>query len=105
MTTGDSLDVLIADDFRAAQGDTFRLAAGTGYLNLELKEITEFPGGRPGTLRAPFAVLFHGPLSPVLPQAIYCLEHEGFGALEIFIVPLGPDQPTGTAMRYEAVFG
>jgi hypothetical protein len=111
MATGDSLDILTADDFRAVQGDTFRLKAGSDksgaavYLDVELKEVTGFSGGRPGALRTSFSVLFHGPLSPVMPQAIYRLEHEGLGALELFIVPLGPDQAGGTAMRYEAVFG
>ena len=44
-----------------------------------------------------------------MPQGVYRLEHERFGALELLIVPVGPDVPAPdeapTAMRYEAVFG
>lgn len=61
------------------------------------------PGGEPvdPTLRAPFSLLFRGPPEPILPQAIYALEHATLGVSEIFLVPLAPDAD-GT--RYEAVF-
>jgi hypothetical protein len=100
MTTGRSLDELTAEDFIGVKGQQFRLAAAA--FDLELTEITQYSGGLPGSVRAPFSVLFHGPLQPILPQAIYRLENKRLGALELFIVPLGPKQD---AMRYEAVFG
>jgi hypothetical protein len=54
-------------------------------------------------------VLFNGPLEPVLPQGIYRLEHEQFGSVELFLVPVGPQTASPgkapTAMGYEAVFG
>jgi hypothetical protein len=37
----------------------------------------------------------------VLPQAIYQLEHDRMGTMDIFLVPIGPD---GQGMGYEAVF-
>lgn len=36
-----------------------------------------------------------------VPQGIHRVEHEQLGSLEIFLVPLGPDQQ---GMRYEAIF-
>jgi hypothetical protein len=41
-----------------------------------------------------------------MPQDTYRLEHERFGVLEVFIVPVGPATPdeAASAMRYEAVF-
>jgi hypothetical protein len=116
MTLGHSLEALTAGDFRAAQGDRFRLTAGSPdggsgvSLDVDLAEVTEHGDGLAGTPRAPFSVVFHGPLQPILPQGIYRLEHEGLGALDLFIVPIGPDEPAApgakpTAMRYEAVFG
>ena len=59
--------------------------------------------GRPGprTARAPFALELKGPLTPVLPQQIYPLEHATIGRHELFIVPIGPDQGR---MRYEVIF-
>jgi hypothetical protein len=100
MTTDRPLDELTAEDFLAVKGEQFRLTAA--QLDLELAQVTQYSGGFPSTARPPFSVLFHGPLQPVLPQAIYRLENEQLGGLELFIVPLGPEQG---AMRYEAVFG
>ena len=108
MTTERPLNELTAEDFHAVQGELFRLAVAQVNpqlnleLDLELIEVTRLGGGLPGAGRAPFSVLFHGPLEPVLPQAIYGLENERLGPLELFIVPIGP---MAGAMRYEAVFG
>jgi hypothetical protein len=52
--------------------------------------------------RTPFALLFGGPLQPIMPQRTYTLDHERLGSFELFIVPIGPE---GAMMRYEAVFG
>ena len=49
----------------------------------------------------PFSLIFHATGSSVLPQKIYPLEHEQLGVLELFLVPIGPDEK---GMRYEAVF-
>jgi hypothetical protein len=116
MSAGRSLGTLMAEDFRGQCGTRFRLSGGPHnggsavFLDIELVEVTEYPAGVPGTLRAPFSVLFHGPLEPVMPQGIYRLEHEQLGAVELFIVPVGPSVPAASegaaaAMRYEAVFG
>ena len=115
MSTGPSLKTLTAEDFRGHQGTAFRLT-GAPYggsevsIDTELVDVTEYPARASATLRAPFSVLFHGPLQPVAPQGIYRVEHAELGTLELFIVPVGPDEPTAsgpapTAMRYEAVFG
>lgn len=109
------LESLTAEDFRGALGVRFRL---TGALpedhppifEVELVDVSEYPPGSPGMSRAPFSVMFHGPVKPVLPQGIYRLEQEGFGTLELFIVPIGlnvSQEPGGapSGMRYEAVFG
>jgi hypothetical protein len=37
----------------------------------------------------------------VLPQAIYDLEHDALGHLDLFLVPIGPSQG---GMRYQASF-
>ena len=65
-----------------------------------LVEAIARPGGIPNG-RRPFALLFHGPLTPILPQAMYRFEHPAFSPLGIFIVPVGPQ---GDRMRYEAIF-
>lgn len=115
MENGRALETLTADDFRDLKGSRFQLTTGlptTGRhvaFQVELADVTQSAVGPTGAFRAPFAVLFHDPLEPVLPQGIYRLEHEQLGVLELFIVPIGPDEPSEpgrqpTAMRYEAVF-
>jgi hypothetical protein len=36
-----------------------------------------------------------------VPQAIYAMRHPTLGALDVFLVPIGPD---AVGMRYQAVF-
>jgi hypothetical protein len=116
MSTGDSLEALTAEDFRRLRDSRFRLTGGAHQggsvtsFDAELAEVTEYPASALGSFRAPFSVLFRGPIEPVMPQGIYRLEHEQLGTHEFFIVPLGPDEPSApgqspAAMRYEAVFG
>jgi hypothetical protein len=114
--TDRSLETLTAGDFRPQAGTLFRVT-GARYadgspadIDAELAEVTEHDAHPPGGYRTPFSVVFHGPLQPVLPQGIYHLDHPRLGPLELFLVPVGPDEPADpgqapTAMRYEAVFG
>ena len=111
MTNAHSLESLTAEDFRKVKNTQFRVihsSSGDGPAassEIELAEVAESPATEAvGTFRRSFSVLFHGSLEPVLPQGIYRLEQEHFGALEVFLVPVGPNE-TATAMRYEAVFG
>ena len=114
MPNSRSLQTLAADDFRDFIGTAFQLAAGPpesglpAAIGLELAEVTGFAANAaPGAARAPFSLLFHGPLQPVMPQGIYRLEHARFGEFEPFIVPVGPavSGQAPVAMRYEVVFG
>lgn len=54
-----------------------------------------------GPRQQPFSAYFRGPRQPVLPQAIYRVEHDRMGTMDVFIVPIGPE---GQGMGYEAVF-
>lgn len=100
------LDRLTATSFAPAVGETFVLDAGdAGTLELELLESRlqdpDAPAQDPSGARAPFTLVFRGPVEPVLPQQIHRLEHPSLGPLEIFIVPIGRNE-AGTT--YEAVF-
>ena len=56
--------------------------------------------------RERFALVFHDRAASTeayLLQAMYTLEHDALGTLQLFIVPIGPD-PDRQGMRYEAVF-
>jgi hypothetical protein len=112
------LEDLTSQDFMPLMEQTFHLhfQAGQPPLEVRLVEVTEFglelPAGR--SARQPFSLIFHGPLSPALPQRIYALEHAALGVLDVFVVPLGPQQgilscsgrsgPEQESMRYQVIF-
>ena len=96
------LESLTFGDFSGRIGEGFRLEERGGVAELTLVEVTDLARrGNPGPRRSPFSLVFRGPLSPVMPQRTYALEHASLGRLEIFLVPIGPD---ADGMRYEAVF-
>jgi hypothetical protein len=95
------LEKLTRDQFAGCLHQRFRLSSETAAFDLELIEVRSLAGPPSPSGREPFALLFRGPADPILPQRIYPLEHAGLGKLDIFLVPVGPDDQ---GMRYEAVF-
>jgi hypothetical protein len=96
------LESLTIGDFSERVGEEFRIIGRDAPVVLTLVEATDLSRPEaPGPRRSPFSLVFRGPLSPVLPQRTYALEHASLGRLEIFLVPIGPD---ASGMRYEAVF-
>jgi hypothetical protein len=99
------LAALTHHDFAPHAGSTFELTADDALpVSLELSEvktrgqasITEGGG------RQAFSLLFvAGPDAPTLSQRLYHLGHASLGALDLFLVPIGPKDG---AMQYEAVF-
>lgn len=51
--------------------------------------------------RRAFSLVFRGPLDAVVDQGICKVEHDQLGGVDLFLVPLGPDDK---GMKYEAVF-
>lgn len=96
------LEKLTHDDFLKWLHQKYEIHHDGAMLEVELTECRTLPyPGRKDAQRVPFAVIFRGPLQPVLSQRIYKLEGGSIGSLEIFIVPVGPD---AVGMRYEAIF-
>ena len=96
MPDGLPLESLTAEHFAPLLHDRFDIVLdGSPPLEVELVEVEEIPR-EPGG-RAPFSLVFQGGPSPPLPQAIYRVEHDGLGAIEIFLVPIAAD-------CYQAVF-
>ena len=90
------LERLTVDDFAPLLHERFRVEPGEEPpFEVELVEVSEI--AREPSGRAPFSVVFEGGPSQPLPQRIYRVEHDGLGALDIFLVPIAAD-------RYEAVF-
>jgi hypothetical protein len=78
---------------------TFRISLGeANTLETELVSVSEH-------LLSPrqerFALVFRGPVQPLLNQAIYQFEHDEMGKFSLFIVPLRQDEE-GT--YYEVCF-
>jgi hypothetical protein len=102
------LETLTYEMFEPLVGQKFTLTNGDENLPFELTFVEPLPTPRrksrkPGPeKRAPFSIFFTG--EPLLPQAIYPLQHDAFGSepLTIFIVPIG--EAEGGGYEYEAVF-
>ncbi len=97
------LEILTPADFAKCLNDAFDLRLESATLALELIKVDELGTDPPDDgRRQPFSLIFRGPEEPILPQRIYALEHATMGRLEIFLVPIGPDE---AGMCYQAVFG
>src|SRR5262245_554192 len=94
-----SLADLKVTDFEVRKGEPFRLRGPAQELALELVEVRNL--GDSGRSGGAFSLLFRAPTGPVLPQAIYPIEHLALGTLDIFIVPIGP---IAGGNGYEAIF-
>ena len=93
------LGMLNPDAFDACRHQAFAAQTQHGEVAMTLAEVSRLGHGyRDGDA---FSLLFIAPSGPFLPQAIYPMSHPTLGALEIFLVPLGP-RDGGNA--YEAVF-
>jgi len=77
----------------------FRLdLQGTNAIELELTEVSELRSERRQEI---FSIVFRGPLTVVLPQRLYRLEHDEMGPLDLLLVPIKQDNE---GVYYEAVF-
>jgi hypothetical protein len=100
------LEQMTCSVFSECVGSKFRIHPGSAEpLEVELIEAHQLPsksvGGGPQRMREPFSLVFRGPKDRLLPQKIYKIEQEKLGTLELFLVPIGPDQE---GQRFEAVF-
>jgi hypothetical protein len=98
----DGPQILDFADFARHRHERFRVAQDDGQLDLELIETTDLgPAAAVAARSRAFSLVFRGPRERVLPQETHRLKHDAFGEIEIFLVPIGPDE---SGMRYEAVF-
>jgi hypothetical protein len=93
-------DALTPSLFEPHVGDVFVLAHTVPERRLTLDAVNRHPTQQGGLRAEPFSLVFVGDV--VLEQRIFAMTHPALGALEIFLVPIGPD-PSGR-LQYEAVF-
>jgi hypothetical protein len=103
VTEGRDLGPLATSDLAGRLGDGFELVLPTGEsFEIRLAEVTEHPYlPQAAQRRRGFSAVFESDRPGRLPQAIYRVTHPELGALDLFLVPLGPRDGK---MRYEAVF-
>ena len=90
-------------DFASHQNEDFALDIENAGLSLKMKliEISEIGSPKPQEKRRAFSLVFLGPSDYLLNQQIYRLTHPKMGELNLFLVPIGPNQE---GLQYEAVF-
>jgi len=98
------LDQLTHTDFERHLNTTFALHySETDSFDARLIRV-ETIGHKPEDTnqRWAYSLVFHiSDKERYLVQQIYQVTHPGMGNLDLFLVPLGPDE---TGMRYEAIF-
>ncbi len=91
---------LTHEDFARCLNERFRLHIDSTSHELRLFQVKPLVAGMAGG-RQPFSLLFRAPQDALFPQMIYRIENDRLGALDLFLVPIGPDEH---GMVYEAPF-
>lgn len=97
------LDKLTSTDFSAHLNQPFMLELEKlPPILLQLRAVQKLDNTEqlhPGYHKDQFAVVFNGPLRPILPQQIYLIQHPTMGQLQLLFTPIGPN---GASMQYKA---
>ena len=89
--------------FEPMLGEEFALHGADSDTGLRLIRVDPLKGAASG--REPFSLTFKGPVEPVYSQQNFTLSHAEFGALTLFMVPVGRDgDPVSGSVLYEAIF-
>lgn len=98
-----SLAQFTSTDFSSHLNQPFKLEVESlPPILLQLRAVRNVTEAKnePGKTHAnEFVVVFNGPLRPLLPKQIYCLEHPTMGKVKLFFAPIGPN---GASMQYQA---
>ena len=89
------------DDFNGCLDQPFILEHNGASHALVLISVDRLADSTTSDDREAFSVVFRGDNSQFLDQQIYRISHDALGNMDLFIVPIGPDDE---GMRYEAVF-
>ncbi|HYW71900.1 MAG TPA: hypothetical protein VE961_12750 [Pyrinomonadaceae bacterium] len=93
---------LTEQEFSRHLNSRFYVKFSDGDLPLDLVEVTAYrPQEHEEKGMERFSAVFSCPANLLLPQGLYHLSHEQMGELDIFLVPVTPNQ---RGPQYEAVF-
>ncbi len=89
--------------FAERTGEVFRirLPDDAGVLEMHLIRAETLPQHAGPGRGDPFVLEFRGPSTPAIEQGMWRFEHENLDPVDIFVVPVGPDE---AGLCYEAVF-
>jgi hypothetical protein len=93
------LAALRIDDFTPHLDAVFDMQTAGGVVPLKLAQVD--PAGDSGRAGGAFSLIFVAPKGVRQPQAVYPVTHPSLGAMEIFLVPVGPRQDGN---GYQAIF-
>lgn len=96
-----SAEELTLETFAPYVARTFMVSTEEDSFEAELIEASPMGTTRGPTGRQAFSLVLRGPRSEAPRQGVYRVAHGELGTLEIFMVPIGPDDK---GMKYEAVF-
>lgn len=96
-----SIEKPTSTDFSSHLNQPFKLEIGSlPPILLQLRAVRNLQGPEDGHYAKTneFVVFFNGPLRPLLPRQVYCLEHPILGKIKLLFVPVGP---SGSSMQYQ----
>lgn len=95
------MDILTLEHFAPRLNETF-VSVSDGNAPFTLVEARPLPASSLlGMLRSPFSLLFRNSAAIVFNQKIFQLQHDAFGEVGIFLVPVARDNH---GFLYQAVF-
>jgi len=95
------MDILTLEHFAPRLNDTF-VSVSDGNAPFILVEARPLPASTlQGMLRSPFSLLFRNSSAILFNQKIFQLQHDAFGEVGIFLVPVARDNH---GFLYQAVF-
>ncbi len=89
------------DDFNSCLDQPFTLVSNGSPHPLTLISVDKLTNTATVGGREAFSIVFRGNSELILEQQIYRINNDTLGDMELFIVPVGPDDK---GMCYEAVF-
>jgi hypothetical protein len=95
------LDQLKLEDFAPLQGQDLRLGDGVNFIELELVEARALKSPSPRAEPAFALILRQNGTRQHFGQGLYRVTHPSLGDLDLFVVPVGPDDK---GMCYEVTF-
>ena len=89
------------DDFNSCLDQPLTLVTNGSSHPLTLISVDRLTASAAKGVPEAFSIVLRGNREPVLEQQIYLINNDTMGDMELFIVPIGPDDK---GMCYEAVF-